>query len=31
MLKRAAIAVVLVFLAWSGMDMVIHGVLLGPI
>lgn len=28
MLKRSAIAVVLIFLAWSGMDMVIHGVLL---
>lgn len=31
MLKRAVIAVVLVFLAWAGMDMVIHGVMLGPI
>ena len=31
MLKRSAIAVVLVFLVWSGMDMVIHGMLLGPI
>lgn len=31
MLKRAAMAVVLVFLAWTAMDMVIHGVLLGPI
>ena len=30
MMKRSAIAVVLIFLAWSGMDMVIHGVLLGP-
>jgi len=28
MLKRSVIAVVLVFLAWSGMDIVIHGVLL---
>jgi hypothetical protein len=31
MLKRSAIAVVLIFLAWSAMDMVIHGVLLEPI
>ncbi len=30
MLKRSVIAAVLVFLAWSAMDMLIHGMILGP-
>lgn len=30
MLKRSIIAVVLIFLAWSAMDMVIHGIILQP-
>ncbi len=31
MLKRSAIAVVIIFLVWSGMDFLIHGVLLQSI